>query len=754
MQALDTTKVSPKAHFSILRKISVTQLFTLLEVFYMKKGLKKLIAVASAISMLGATAGALAACQKDGGGDPWGDGSLYNDFKIGGTVKLGNTTEMGGDFRWTGLGQSSANAADQDIMAMTSGYSTMELNKGGNYVWNQTVVKSHSAEEVDDGAGGKNYKVTIEINPGLKMSDGTEVKAANYLVYPLAMSTAVSREGLSYYRSGYSYVGYWDYLAYDGTNDGATVGDVTASKAFAGFRLLGDYKFSMEITSDNYPYYYVSTLAAISPYDTKLFFGNDNLTIKDDGQGAYIDGWFAKAGDKYKYGEHMKTARYDITTYAYTGPYKVSSFDTSTKIATLTINENYAGNFEGQKPHIQTITYSYIAQASQANAITSGQIDVLAGVTGGTDTKNMLNAVSASDGKLAEVHYDRAGYGKVHFCADAGPTMFAEVRQAVAYCLDRNEFAQTFTGGYGTVVNGPYANCFDAYAANEEGIEALNSYAKSVASAKRVLEEGGWVYNADGTTYSGSGVRYKKLTAAEATDDNKAFTSVSSSTVYKTEKIGDDYYMPCVINWFGTDGNEVTEMLNARLVQGSDVTSAGMLITATTGTFTKLQDEMARDGASYGGSPTYGMFNLATGWNSSIYDRSYEWMNDPDFMPYNGNRLNDPYDDAFPYYAGRVTGAAHTKRTYEEAVAASNGKLGLDYISFAMVFDVDPDDTESYNKWWMEYMKRWNELLPDIPLYSNIYYDIYNSNILNFKTSPFWGVRYALLYCGWKPAQD
>lgn len=731
----------------------------------MKKGLKKLIAVASAITMLGATAGGLAACNKDEGGNTWGDGNLYNDFKIGGTVKLGNTTEMGGDFRWTGLGQSSANAADQDILAMTSGYSTLELNKGGNYVWNETVVKAHSEEEVDDGAGGKNYRVTIEINPGLKMSDGTEVKAANYLVYTLAMSTVVSAEGLSYNRAGNTLVGYDNYTGYDGTNEGQTVNigseeepiNVTAKKVFSGLRLINDYKFSIEIQSAYYPYYYITSYAAVSPYDTKLFFGNDNITVKDDGQGAYIDGWFAKSGNKYKYGEHMKTARYDIDTYAYTGPYKVASFDNATKIATLTINENYAGNFEGQKPHIQTITYSYIDTEQQTNAITTGTIDVLAGVTGGDDTKAMLNAVKASNGKLAEVHYDRAGYGKVHFVCDVGPTMFEEVRQAVAYCLDRNEFAQTFTGGYGTVVHASYANCFDAYHTNEEGIEALNTYAKSVAKAKEVLTAGGWVYNADGTPYSGTGVRYKKLTAAQADafdGANKTYKSVSSSTVYKTEKVGDDYYMPCVINWFGTTPNEVTEMLDARLVQGTDVTSAGMLITATTGNFTKLQDELARDGANYGGTPTYGMFNLATGWNSSIFDRSYEWMKIPAYLPYNQNRLFDPYDDTFPYYEDGQLGGTHTKRTYEEAVAASNGKLGLDYISFAMVLDVEPGDTEEYDKWWMEYMKRFNELMPDIPLYSNIYYDIYNSNIVNFKTSPFWGVRYALLYSGWGPAQD
>lgn len=35
--------------------------------------------------------------------------------------------------------------------------------------------------------------------------------------------------------------------------------------------------------------------------------------------------------------------------------------------------------------------------------------------------------------------------------------MFPEVRQAITYLLNRTEFCQTFTGGYGVVVDGPYS---------------------------------------------------------------------------------------------------------------------------------------------------------------------------------------------------------------------------------------------------------------------------------------------------------
>lgn len=78
-------------------------------------------------------------------------------------------------------------------------------------------------------------------------------------------------------------------------------------------------------------------------------------------------------------------------------------------------------------------------------------------------------------------------------------------------------------------------------------------------------------------------------------------------------------------------------------------------------------------------------------------------------------------------------------------MAASGNKLGMDYLSMAMVYDAA--NVDEYNQWWKAYIERWNDLMPDIPLYSNYYFDVYNAKIENFQTSPFWGPTDALLYC-------
>ena len=80
-------------------------------------------------------------------------------------------------------------------------------------------------------------------------------------------------------------------------------------------------------------------------------------------------------------------------------------------------------------------------------------------------------------------------------------------------------------------------------------------------------------------------------------------------------------------------------------------------------------------------------------------------------------------------------------------------ELGLDFLSMAMVYNtqvVDGWDTEDdvYATWWRYYMQRWNYLMPEIPLYANEYYDLYNAQIKGtdeHPTNPYWSPAAALI---------
>ena len=669
-------------------------------------------------------------------------------------VIIGSTTDLSGDFRFPGYGGSSAVASDIDINNLTVGYSTMEVDRYGAYQWNETAVASHTEEEDSDG----NFVITVKINEGLKFSDGTEVKAVNYLAYVLAYSSPVVKANKHPAMAGNAFVGFNDFNNYSGEGSPAEVkdedGNVVAHpcKEFKGIRLLGDYEFSITIAAPTYyPYYYADTYGAISPYPLDLIVG-EGVEVKDDGNGAYLtDAWYAKADGStddallWAKADLLKEARYDVSKYAFSGPYVISNWDSSTKEITLKVNKYYAGNWEGQKPPIGTIVYTKVVQETQMDAIKNGQVDIISGLTGG-DVVNAAIDLAKTDG-FSECHYDRAGYGKIQFDCDFSPAMFTEVRQAVSYLINKEEFASTFTGGYGAVVYGPYAVVMPQYKDVEQDLQ-IEPYDYSIANAKKVLEDGGWVYNSKGEAYAEGGtgvdsVRYKKLEGDEASEANIAFASVSNDDgiTYKTVKVGDDYYMPLVLNWFGTDNNNVTDMLSAILVSGDGPKQIGMVVRSTTGDFDALTGQVYRDpDYGYADPPKYSMYNLATGWNSAIYDYAFNWRLDPAWFDNSVNKLYDEYDVAFPY-------DEHTGLTYEEAMEQSDGKLGMDYLSMAMVYSVEPGDTENYNKWWKAYIERWNYLEPDIPLYGNVYYDLYNSKIEHLQTSAYFGPASAVLYC-------
>ena len=86
--------------------------------------------------------------------------------------------------------------------------------------------------------------------------------------------------------------------------------------------------------------------------------------------------------------------------------------------------------------------------------LATGGVDILVKMGEANEINSGMDLVDK--GTHNYVDYARNGYGKLQFICDRGPTQYAEVRHAIAYLLDRNEFAKTFTGGHGSVVNGYY----------------------------------------------------------------------------------------------------------------------------------------------------------------------------------------------------------------------------------------------------------------------------------------------------------
>ena len=571
-----------------------------------------------------------------------------------GQMVIGSITQVINEFYDTGFSSSETNYNMYDLIH--GGYDTVVFSKEGEFQYNDTVVASHEETENEDGT--KTYTVTI--NDGLVWSDGTPITAKDY-VFAILLENSDEMAGVDGYpcNTGYSYVGYDEWL--DGSAD-----------AFAGVHLVDDMTYSLTVKAEELPYHFDITYATIRPRPLHVIA--PECDVEDTENGATITGDFTT--------ELLQETINNVETgYRYNpkvtcGPYLFDNFDEASQQATLKANPEFVGDYRGVKPSIETLVIKTVSSDTMMNELESGSVDLLYGCSGGDTINAGLDLVE--EGKAADTTYMRNGYGKIQFDCSVFPTDSQNVRQAIAYCLDRNEFARQYTGGYGSVVHSFYGLAQWEYQDSVEWInENLNTYEMNVEEAKKLLEEDGWNLNADGTPYSGTGTRYKDV---------------------------DGELKPLVITWCNSEGNPVSELLATMLPE--TMAEAGMELQATTTDFATLQN-----GILHAGDTMYNMYNLATGFataNSPWYYFSSDeaWMGN-----YNTNWIAD-----------------------EEL---NDAVMPLKSIPY--------EDSEAWLEAWQNFIKVWNEKLPDVPLYSDEYYDFYSTRVQGWENTATWGWQNAVL---------
>ena len=547
------------------------------------------------------------------------------------SVILGSSTDLSGLFRNASWGKSSPAASDNDVMSLTTGFSTVMSGMDGAYDWNMKALAEVPTSVINED-GTLTY--TIKVRDDMKFSDGSAINAKNYIAALLSNSTEVAEAAGGSGTSGLQLVGYKAF------HDGET-------REFAGVKLLDDYTFAVTFTEDYAGYYYSIIYAGFSPNPLPLYLGSKGeIVVNPETKVCSLnDDFYAKNGTgddaEYVVANEIKDNMKWNSKLPYSGPYTVQNYDESAKIATLKLNPLYPGDDARGTASIETITYVKVISETQMDQFEKGEVDVIAGITGGDDTKAALALVKDNPEKFAETHYDRAGYGKIGFRGDFGPTMFQSVRQAIMYTINRPEFADAFTGGYGSVVHAAYYTGFSAFQAVKDTIN-LNAYTYSSDKAIKVLEDDGWIYNVKGQPFvkGTDDVRYKKLSGYELTKDNLHFATVDGK--YKTVKIDGAYYMPLALNYYGTQPNNVTDLLiTAWQSNPVATTDIGMYIQYISCEFQPGVYGQLCHMEDYGfdGTPHLNAINFASSFSSAAYDYAFNWTIDQSM-----------YDDYSAYY--------------------------------------------------------------------------------------------------------
>ena len=621
--------------------------------------------------------------------------------KADGQVVIGTSTEASGDWAYSAFVRN-PNATDKAVMTLTDDMTTVDSDQHGDYGINKTVVKSY--ERIEEENGNVTYKFVI--NDGLKFNNGEAVTAQNFVAWTMFVTSPAGKE-MGVVSATYNMLP--GGLAY---RNGET-------NVLSAVRLYDEKTFSITIAKTGedgetsyLPYYYDITYAAMQAVNLTYWFG-EGWSVKDDGEGVYFVNADGKEFTAETVGETVEAARFATGNRVTAGPYNLVSFDQSSREIVLEVNENYNGNFEGQKPGIQKLVIVKTSEDTVMDMITTGQIQIYSQIADGSEVNAVMDLIEAGTINSSTSQYDRAGYGYFGFACDLGPTQFTEFRQAIAYLLDRVEFAQTFCKGWGSVVHGPYCTAF-TMTAKTDIEKKINHYDYNPEKAVELLKQAGFVYNADGSDYvDGSGeVRYAKVTEEQAKYYESFNKVLADGTIL----------MPATVNWASSEGNAVSALLSTMLANSDATKAAGVSIVKTEMTFPSLLSYMYRQetpGAVGDFTvPTYNMFNLSTGYNGGVYDESYNWTTDPEYIE-QGMNVQHLYDKE------------------------------LDKLSMDMVYGVEPGDEATYLSLWEKYIIRWNELLPMVPLYSNIYVTVYPNTIDNYAEDSFWGFERAILYANW-----
>ena len=592
----------------------------------------------------------------------------------------------------------SRRTADQVVGELLTEYGIFALQKDGTYAYNMTVLAKQPAVK-DNTDGTRTY--TLEIKPGLMYNTGKEITAQDYIFRTLFVNstTCVTLGG----------------QGYDGTDYPNGEKFYRCETAvFSDIRLLSKYAWSITVSAENAPYYFVERYVEAQPWDAEYWLGA-GYAVSDDGQGCCL----TKDGKAVM----MDVALADAVSAQFAaarsgkvlpmvtaGPYQLSAYDETAKTVTLERNPNYSGNFEGQIPSIETLVITSMEESEWENALEDGAVHLVDTAQTGSTINTLLELVESGAG-FGMDEFDRAGYGKLQFVCDITPTQFVEVRQAIAHLLDREAVVDLHCQGWGSVTNGPYSNAL-WMARESEALfgQSLQRYEYSVKAAQSALERGGWTLDEWGDPWTGDGLRYKEVTDEQAEYMDECI------------QVGDKTLMPLIVKWAASENNSVTSLLKVLLAESEAVEQLGMEIRVEEMDFASMLGYLYRqDIYGVGGDfsePEFSMFNLAADFSSTRYDYANSWSGDESYVAagYNSNYLYDL------------------------------GEGGLEDLSMKMVYGVAQGDRDGYLKAWQAYVQRYNALLPDLPLYANRYATVYADWLEGYDQDTFWGFQNAVLY--------
>ena len=637
-------------------------------------------------------------------------------------LRVANPTATKGDFFSDMFGNSTS---DIDVRALLHGYNLVNWDQEqGEYVIDPSVVRSYLITL--DEEGNKTYHFVLRDD--LFFSDGTPITAWDYAFsWLLTISPEVEEIGGNIYHAD-RLLGFEDY--FNGTDT-----------ALRGIRVESDREFSVTLSHDFLPYFYEVGLLICVPYPIGVIA--PGCKVYDDGEGVYI----ADEADKtsrsgYNADKLRRTILDPATGYnshpsVCSGPYVLDSYDGVT--CRFSRNPYFKGAWAGEvypilapeeavtedecgylvKPSIEEIEFTVADLDSLAEAFDQGSLQLVNKVS-------YVPAIEELEEKdnLRNDSYPRVGLSFVTFSYERPTVSEKAVRQAIAYCMDRDQLTYDYCGDNGMRVDGYY------------GMEQWEYLLVSGRTAPpvRQLEEGETVpeeqqgfknlYAGDEQEYKKMVKAWKALTLKDLTQyqvnlekanrrlDKAGWTLNSEGKPWKSGKEQlrckkiDGELVALDLTLMVPEGNHIVDTMRQNWIDNLNACGIGLTIVETP--MTELLQSFRRETPR-----TTDLIYLATNFQT-VEDPSVAYSADPSEGHVQWNNI---YSD--------------DEKLYE---------LALDMRR------TEPGDVYTYVKKWVAFQQRYNEVLPAIPVYSNYYYDFYVPELQGYNVTSHVTWSQAILY--------
>ena len=597
-----------------------------------------------------------------------------------GELKVGNPTPMDGKF-FTGMWGNAT--SDIDVRSLVHGYRLTTWGEDtGIFRKSNHVVSGMMI--ADDPEGNRVY--TMALYDDLYFSDGTKITAWDYAfsvlfqAAPEIAETGGRPANLSYL------LGYEEYISGE-------------AQGFAGVRVKNDRVIEFTVKHEYLPYFFELYRLSFCPFPIREIA--PGCKVYDDGEGCYIGNEDPAVEDRIFTAELLQETVMD-PEYGYlshptvgSGPYVLTGWDAETLTCTFEINPYFKGDEEGNVPAIPKLRYTLARNEDMVERLRADEFQLLNKVTRKDSIQAGMELVGSGLG-YTMTNYPRIGLTFITFTPDRPALQEQNVRKAISYCFEKEETVDEYTGGYGLPMDGLIGLGQWMYGM----VNGTSEYPAELPENPTSKDQQDY-YEAVAAweALSLDGLKHYGLDVGEAIRllEENGWT-LNGDGIRCKEKDGETLTLDLTCAYPET--NITAESLLNRLVP--HLAEAGIRLTLV----------------------PMDMKTLLRSYN----DRDIEATD----MFYLGDDFNVEFDPQLFFLPG------DPEAPYEDTLAWVHAQM---HEYARQMCETDPHDALGFVQKWILFQEHLSDMLPMIPVYTNVYFDFYTSDLGNYNIRKYitWG---------------